>query len=167
MNCLFFCRLKLKVQFIAPILFLEKYQRRFQMENKIKEYQNIIQKYIKKLEKEIKNQNNPFLLKLLEDTKKLIIKNPTIPEKYLDFYTNWLKDEYNYLVTNNADLENSTRILMSISEKIQILSNSEPKKKGITYVTLEESILDIDSWLPKEAIQQVVEAIKQQEEKER
>lgn len=107
------------------------------MENKIKEYQNIIQKYIKKLEKEIKNQNNPFLLKLLEDTKKLIIKNPTIPEKYLDFYTNWLKDEYNYLVTNNADLENSTRILMSISEKIQILSNSEPKKKGITYVTLD------------------------------
>lgn len=41
------------------------------------------------------------------------------------------------------------------------------KKDGITYVTLDESILDIDSWLPKQAIQQVVEAIKRQEEKER
>ena len=98
------------------------------MENKIKEYQNIIQKYVEKLEKEIKNQNDPFLLKLLEDTKKLIVKNPTIPEKYLDFYTDWLEDEYKFLITNTADLETSTRILMSISEKIQILSNFEPKK---------------------------------------
>lgn len=40
------------------------------------------------------------------------------------------------------------------------------KKDGITYVTLDESILDIDSWLPKEAIQRVVDAIKKQEEKE-
>ena len=40
------------------------------------------------------------------------------------------------------------------------------KKDGITYVTLDESILDIDSWLPKEAIQQVVDAIKRYEEKE-
>lgn len=39
------------------------------------------------------------------------------------------------------------------------------KKDGITYVTLDESILDIDSWLPKEAIQEVVEAIKRQEKK--
>lgn len=136
------------------------------METKIKEYQNIIKKYIEKLEKEIKNQKDPLLIQLLEDTKKLIVKNPTIPEKYLDFYTNWLEDEYNYLETNNADLENSTRILMSISEKIQILSNSETKKDSITYVTLDESILDIDSWLPKEAIQQVVDIIKRQEEKE-
>ena len=155
-----------KVQFIAPILFLEKYQRRFQMETKIKKYQDIIQKYIEKLEKELENHKDPLLLKLFEDTKKLIVKNPTIPKKYLDFYTNWLEDEYEYLMTNTADLENSIRILMSISEKIQILSNSEPKKDGITYVTLDESILDIDSWLPKEAIQQVVDAIKRYEEKE-
>lgn len=40
------------------------------------------------------------------------------------------------------------------------------KKDGITYVTLDESILDIDSWLPEEAIQQVVKIIKQPEEKE-
>lgn len=40
------------------------------------------------------------------------------------------------------------------------------KKDGITYVTLDESILDIDSWLPKEAIQQIVDAIKRYEEKE-
>ena len=40
------------------------------------------------------------------------------------------------------------------------------KKDGITYVTLDESILDIDSWLPKEAIKQVVDAIKRYEEKE-
>lgn len=40
------------------------------------------------------------------------------------------------------------------------------KKDGITYVTLDESILDTDSWLPKEAIQQIVDAIKRQEEKE-
>lgn len=157
---------QLKVQFIAPILFLEKYQRRFQMENKIKEYQNIIQKYVEKLEKEIKNQNDTFLLKLLEDTKKLIVKNPTIPEKYLDFYTDWLEDEYKFLITNTADLETSTRILMSISEKIQILSNFEPKKDGITYVTLDESILNIDSWLPKEAIKDVVNAIKMATKKE-
>lgn len=42
----------------------------------------------------------------------------------------------------------------------------ETKKDDITYVTLDESILDIDSWLPKEAIQQVVDAIKRYEEKE-
>ena len=98
------------------------------METKIKKYQDIIQKYIKKLEKEIQNKKDPLLLQLFEDTKKLIVKNPTIPEKYLDFYTNWIEDEYNYLATNNTDLENSTRILMSISDKIQILSNSEQKK---------------------------------------
>ena len=46
-------------------------------------------------------------------------------------------------------------------------SKNTYKKDGITYVTLDESILDIDSWLPKQAIQQVVEAIKRQEEKER
>lgn len=40
------------------------------------------------------------------------------------------------------------------------------KKDGIKYVTLDESILDIDSWLPEEAIQQVVKIIKQPEEKE-
>lgn len=136
------------------------------MENKIKEYKDIIKKYIEKLEKEIQNKKDPLLLQLFKDTKKLIVKNPNIPEKYLKFYTDWLKDEYNYLETNNTDLENSTRILMSISEKIQILSNSKTKKDGITYVTLDESILDIDSWLPKEAIQQVVEAIRRQEEKE-
>ena len=42
----------------------------------------------------------------------------------------------------------------------------ETKKDGITYVTLDKSILDTDSWLPKEAIQQVVDAIKRYEEKE-
>ena len=42
----------------------------------------------------------------------------------------------------------------------------EIKKDGITYVTLDESIFNTDSWLPKEAIQQVVEAIIRQEEKE-
>ena len=49
---------------------------------------------------------------------------------------------------------------MHISEKIRELSSSKYKKDGITYVTLDESILDIDSWLPKEAIQDVVNAIK-------
>lgn len=78
---------QLKVQFIAPILFLEKYQRRFQMENKIKEYKDIIKKYIEKLEKEIQNKKDPLLLQLFKDTKKLIVKNPNIPEKYLKFYT--------------------------------------------------------------------------------
>lgn len=136
------------------------------METKIKEYQDIIKKYIEKLEKEIQNKKDPLLLQLFKDTKKLIVKNPNIPEKYLDFYTDWLKNEYNYLEKNNTDLENSTRILMSISEKIQRLSNSETKKDGITYVTLDESILDIDSWLPKEAIQDVVNAIKMATKKE-
>ena len=56
------------------------------METKIKKYQDIIQKYIKKLEKEIQHKKDPLLLQLFEDTKKLIVKNPTIPEKYLDFY---------------------------------------------------------------------------------
>lgn len=45
-------------------------------------------------------------------------------------------------------------------------SENTYKKDGITYVTLDESILDIDSQLPKEAIQQVVDAIKRYEEKE-
>ena len=40
------------------------------------------------------------------------------------------------------------------------------KKDGITYVTLDESILDTYSWLPKEAIQELVDFIKKEEEKE-
>lgn len=39
-------------------------------------------------------------------------------------------------------------------------------ENNITYVTLDESILDIDSWLPKQAIQEVVNLIKKCEEME-
>ena len=59
----------------------------------------------------------------------------------------------------------SIRILIHISEKIRELSSNTYKKDGITYVTLDESILDINSWLPKEAIQDVVNVIKKHEEK--
>lgn len=72
-----------------------------------------------------------------------------------------MKEEYGFITkAEKADLESSIRILMHISEKIRELSSSKYKKDGITYVTLDESILDIDSWLPKEAIQDVVNAIK-------
>lgn len=164
MNYLFFCRLK--VQSIAPILFLEifKNQRRLKMESKIKEYQDILKKYTSKLEIEVNAKQDPELTQLFNDTKILVIEYPNIKEEFLDFYIDWLEDEYKFLMTNTNDLETSTRILMSISEKIQKLSNSEPKKDGITYVNLDESILDIDSWLPKEAIQDVVNAIKKHEE---
>ena len=55
--------------------------------------------------------------------------------------------------------------MIHISEKIRELSSNTYKKDGITYVTLDESILDINSWLPKEAIQDVVNVIKKHEEK--
>ena len=112
------------------------------------------------------SKQDPELIQLFNDTKNLVVEHPNIKEEFLDFYTDWLEDEYKFLITNTNDLETSTRILMSISEKIQKLSNSEQKKDGITYINLDESILDIDSWLPKEAIQDVVNAIKMVTKKE-
>lgn len=55
---------------------------------------------------------------------------------------------------------------MHISEHIKELSSNTYKKDGINYINLDESILDIDSWLPKEAIQDVVNAIKMATKKE-
>lgn len=128
------------------------------MESKIKEYQDILKKYTSKLEIEVNAKQDPELTQLFNDAKILVIEYPNIKEEFLDFYTDWLKKEYGFIT--KADLESSIRILMHISEKIRELSSSKYKKDGITYVTLDESILDIDSWLPKEAIQDVVNAIK-------
>ena len=131
------------------------------MDTKIKEYQDILNKYTSKLEIELKSRQDLNLNQLFNDTKILIVQNPNIETKFLDFYTDWLNEEYSFLI-NKTDLETSIRMLMHISEKIQELS----KKDGITYVNLDESILDIDSWLPKEAIQDVVNAIKMATKKE-
>ena len=128
------------------------------MESKIKEYQDILKKYTSKLEIEVNAKQDPELTQLFNDAKILVIEYPNIKEEFLDFYTDWLKKEYGFIT--KADLESSIRILIHISEKIRELSSSKYKKDGITYVTLDESILDIDSWLPKEAIQDVVNAIK-------
>lgn len=134
------------------------------MESKIKEYQDILKKYTSKLKIEVNTRQDPELTQLFNDTKKLVVEHPNVKEEFLDFYTDWLKEEYT-LITK-ADLESSIRILMHISEKIQKLSKNKQKKDGITYVTLDESILNIDSWLPKEAIQDVVNAIKMATKKE-
>jgi hypothetical protein len=152
------------VQSIAPILFLElfKNQGDKKMDNKIKKYQDILKKYTSKLEIEVSSKQDPKLNQLFIDAKNLIIKHPNIKEEFLDFYTDWLKEEYT-LITK-ADLESSIRIFMHISEKIRELSSNTYKKDGITYVTLDESILDISSWLPKKAIQDVVKLIKKHEE---
>ena len=130
------------------------------MDDKIKEYQDILNKHTSKLEIEVNSKQDPELIQLFNDTKKLVVEHPNIKEEFLDFYTNWLEEEYEYTLIEKADLENSIRILMHISEKIRELSSNTYKKDGITYVTLDESILDIDSWLPKKAIQDVVNAIK-------
>ena len=108
------------------------------MESKIKEYQDILKRYTSKLKIEVNSKQDPELTQLFNDTKKLVVEYPNIKEEFLDFYTDWLEDEYKFLMTNTNNLETSTRILMSISEKIQKLSNSEPKKDGITYVNLDE-----------------------------
>ena len=134
------------------------------MESKINEYQDILKKYTSKLEIEVNAKQDPELTQLFNDAKILVIEYPNIKEEFLDFYTDWLKEEYG-LITK-ADLESSIRILMHISEKIRELSSNTYKKDGITYVNLDESILDIDSWLPKEAIQDVVNAIKMATKKE-
>ena len=62
--------------------------------------------------------------------------------------------------------ENQRRLRLKMDYDKPPKSENTYKKDGITYVTLDESILDTDSWLPKEAIQQVVDAIKRYEEKE-
>lgn len=134
------------------------------MESKIKEYQNILKKYNSKLEIEVNAKQDPELTQLFNDAKILVIEYPNIKEEFLDFYTDWLKNEYGFIT--KADLESSIRILMHISENIKELSSNTYKKDDITYITLDESILDIDSWLPKEAIQDVVNAIKMATKKE-
>lgn len=134
------------------------------MKSKIKEYQDILKKYTSKLEIKVNAKQDPELTQLFNDTKNLVVEHPNVKEEFLDFYTDWLKKEYT-LITK-ADLESSIRILMHISEKIRELSSNTYKKNDITYVNLDESILDIDSWLPKEAIQDVVNAIKMATKKE-
>lgn len=124
----------------------------------MKEYQDILKKYTSKLEIEVNTKQDPELTQLFNDAKILAIEYPNIKEEFLDFYTDWLKNEYEFIT--KADLESSIRILMHISEHIKELSSNTYKKDGITYINLDESILDIDSWLPKEAIQDVVNAIK-------
>lgn len=129
------------------------------MDTKIKEYQDILKKYTSKLEIEVNTRQDPELTQLFNDAKILVIEHPNIKEEFLDFYTDWLNEEYSFLI-NKTDLENSIRMFMHISEKIRELSSNTYKKDDITYITLDESILHIDSWLPKEAIQDVVNAIK-------
>lgn len=135
------------------------------MDTKIKEYQDILKKYTSKLEIEVNTRQDPELTQLFNDAKILVIEHPNIKEEFLDFYTDWLNEEYSFLI-NKTDLENSIRMFMHISEKIRELSSNTYKKDDITYITLDESILDIDSWLPKEAIQEVVDAIKKATKKE-
>ena len=98
------------------------------MKDEIKEYLDVINKYIFKLENEVNLKQAPYLIYLFQETKNLIVKDPNIPEKFLIFYTDWLKEEYEYLLTNKSDLESSILILLSISEKIKKLSKSETKK---------------------------------------
>jgi hypothetical protein len=98
------------------------------MKDEIKEYLDVINKYIFKLENEVNLKQDPYLIYLFQETKNLIVKDPNIPEKFLIFYTDWLKEEYEYLLTNKSDLESSILILLSISEKIKKLSKSETKK---------------------------------------
>lgn len=97
------------------------------MESEIKEYLDVINKHSFKLENEVNLKQDPYLIYLFQETKNLIVKEPNIPEKFLIFYTDWLKEEYEYLLTNNVDLESSILILLSISEKIKKLSISEIK----------------------------------------
>lgn len=113
------------------------------MESKIKEYQNILKKYNSKLEIEVNAKQDPELTQLFNDAKILVIEYPNIKEEFLDFYTDWLKNEYGFIT--KADLESSIRILMHISENIKELSSNTYKKDDITYITIDESILDIDS----------------------
>ena len=97
------------------------------MKSEIKEYLDIINKYSSKLENEVNLKQDPYLIYLFQETKNLIVKEPNIPKKFLIFYTDWLKEEYEYLLENKVDLENSILILLSISEKIKKLSISEIK----------------------------------------
>lgn len=97
------------------------------MKSEIKEYLDIINKYSSKLENEVNLKQYPYLIYLFQETKNLIVKYPNIKKKFLIFYTDWLKEEYEYLLENKADLENSILILLSISEKIKKLSISKIK----------------------------------------
>ena len=91
------------------------------MDDKIKEYQDILKRYTSKLKIEVNSKQDPELTQLFNDTKILIVQNPNIETKFLDFYTDWLNEEYSFLI-NKTDLESSIRMLMHISEKIQELS---------------------------------------------
>lgn len=97
------------------------------MKDEIKEYLDIINKYSSKLENEVNLKQDSYLIYLFQETKNLIVKDPNVSEKFLIFYTGWLKKEYEYLLENKVDLENSILILLSISEKIKKLSISEIK----------------------------------------
>lgn len=94
------------------------------MDTKIKEYQDIIKKHTSKLEIEVNSKQDPELIQLFNDTKKLVVEHPNIKKEFLDFYTDWLNEEYSFLI-NKTDLENSIRMLMHISEKIQELSKNK------------------------------------------
>ena len=73
------------------------------MDDKIKEYQDILKRYTSKLEIEVNSKQDPELTQLFNDTKKLVVEHPNVKEEFFDFYTDWLKKEYT-LITK-ADLK--------------------------------------------------------------
>ena len=58
------------------------------MQHKTNDYQTIVKKYIAKLETRLALNQDPYLLQLFQNTKTLIVKNPNLSDKQLDFYIN-------------------------------------------------------------------------------
>ena len=94
-------------------------------------YNNIVSEYMElinsRVEQYTKSNRQPKLELEFEVLKTLVITTPNIESKYLDFYTSWLKEEFDDLKQSDTlyNLEYHIRFLTSTFDKIQKLESNK------------------------------------------
>ena len=92
--------------------------------NTVSEYMKLINSRVKQYTKSNKIPELEFELNVL---KTLVVMTPNIESKYLDFYTSWLKEEFDDLKQSDTlhNLEYHIRFLTSTFDKIQKLESNK------------------------------------------
>lgn len=94
-------------------------------------YNNTVSEYMKLINSRVKqytkSNRQPELELEFEALKTLVVTTPNIESKYLDFYTSWLKEEFDDLKQSDTlhNLEYHIRFLTSTFDKIQKLESNK------------------------------------------
>ena len=94
-------------------------------------YNNTVSEYMKLINDRVKQytklNKQPELELEFNVLKTLVVTTPNIESKYLDFYTSWLKEEFDDLQQSDTlhNLEYHIRFLTSTFDKIQKLESNK------------------------------------------